>query len=313
MLPAGYSWRPATLDDAPAIQALIADHDTKVIGYADGTLDDVRNQLTEPGLVIDADTWLVHSSDGILAAYAWTYARGTGEYIDLDVITLRPAVREWLFTQTLGRATELVRAGGHSEATLDIGVYRADTAASEVVAAHGFHHAATFYRMRVDHNPDIPPNPVAPVGVTLRSGPADLDFRRTAHEVLATSFKGHFGFGPAPFERWQDTLEAESTFDWSQLTVAYLDSQPAGILLTSDSHVEIDNCGSVSDLGVLPFARGQGIAKYLLHTAFAVDLRAGRTGTILYVDSNNTTGALRLYEGVGMRQTLVIDKWCKAI
>jgi ribosomal protein S18 acetylase RimI-like enzyme len=91
--------------------------------------------------------------------------------------------------------------------------------------------------------------------------------------------------------------------------VAALDSRPAAIIMTSDRFVEDENCGYVSDLGVLPEARGRGIAKYLLRTAFAADARAGRTGTILHVDTNNVTPALGLYESVGMRPVLIIDMW----
>lgn len=312
MLPDGYSWRRATVDDAAAIQAMTARHDTEVIGYPDCTVDDIHDQLTEPGLVIDADTWLVHDPAGELAGWAWIYPRGTGEYIDLDVITLEAPVRAWLLDQTLSRAAELAAAGGHAEATIDIGVVRANTAMAEACLARDFKHDATFYRMRIDHDGAVV-DPVAPAGVTLRSGPGDLDFRRTAHGVLVTSFKGHFGFGPPPFDRWHQTHEQSSVFDWSQLTLAYVDGQPAAILLTSDSFVETDNCGIIDDLGVLPFARGRGIAKYLLRTAFTQDQAKGRTGTLLHVDSNNTTGALNLYESVGMRSVLVIDKWCRTI
>ena len=312
-LSSGHTWRRSTLADAAAIQAFVAEYSIAIIGYSDCTLDDIRDQLTEPGLTIDADTWLVRSSDGSLVAFAWTHPRGTGEYIDLEVITPHPELRDWLYDQTIARASELVAAGGHAQATLDIGIYRADEPAGEAAAAHGFRRATTFYRMRVDHDPDAPPTPIAPEDVTLRSGPGDEDFRRTAHEVLTTSFKDHFGWVPETFEKWHATIELSSTFDWSQITVAYLDSEPVGILVTSDGFVETDNCGKVDDLGILPAARGRGIAKYLLHTAFAADIKAGRVGTILHVDSNNTTPALGLYESVGMRPVLVIDKWCRTI
>jgi GNAT superfamily N-acetyltransferase len=303
MLPAGHSWRRATLDDAVAIQAMVARHDTAIVGYPDCTVDDIHDQLTEPGLVIDADTWVVHAG-GEVVGWAWTYGRGSGEYIDLDVITLDPTVRSFLFDAALDRAAAL--RAGHPSATIDIGVFRANTAMASVCAARGFQHAATFYRMRIDFDGDIVP-PVPPAGVTLRSGPGDLEFRRLAHSVLAESFKGHFGFGPQPFDRWHDTIEQSSVFSWSQLTLAYLDGSPAGILFTSDSFVESENCGIVDDLGILPFARGRGIAKYLLAVAFARDHAAGRTGTLLHVDSNNTTGALNLYQSVGMHPTLVIN------
>lgn len=65
----------------------------------------------------------------------------------------------------------------------------------------------------------------------------------------------------------------------------------------------------MADLGVLPTARGRGIAKHLLRTAFRNDFTAGHTGTILHVDTNNTTSALGLYESVGMHPVLVIDIW----
>jgi mycothiol synthase len=308
MLPAGHSWRPATVDDAAAIQAFVAELETALLGYPNCTLDDIRDQLTEPGLTIEADTWLVFAADGTLAGWSWTYSRG-GDYLDLDVVTVVPAIRDWLFDQTLTRVAALARA----EATLDIGIYRANTAMSEAAAARGFQLATTFYRMRVDHDPDAVLSPTAPDGLILRSGPGDEAFRRAFYRVLITSFKDHFGFGPRSFEDWHKAREAESVFDWSQLTLAELDGEPVGVLMTSDRYVAAENCGSVDDLGVLAEARGRGIATYLLHLTFAADVKAGRTGTILYVDSNNSTGALRLYESAGMRPVLVIDKWCRAI
>lgn len=310
-LPAGYSWRPATLADAPAIVALIDTHSTSVIGNSDCTLDDINNQLAEPRTDLAADTWLVHR-DRDLVAHGWVYARGTGDYVDFDVITVDESVRKWLYERTLARAAEIARAGGHSGYTVDIGIYRADEAAQKAAAAHGLRAATTFYRMRIDHD-GVVDTPVAPEGVTLRSGPGDEEFRRTAHRVLNTSFKDHFGWVAEAFEDWHATLDGMVGFDWSQLTLAYLDGEPVGILLTGDAWIETDNCGDVKDLGVLAQARGRGIAKYLLRTAFAADAAAGRVGTILHVDSNNTTGALGLYEKVGMRSILVIDKWCATL
>ena len=55
--------------------------------------------------------------------------------------------------------------------------------------------------------------------------------------------------------------------------------------------------------------RGRGLAKFLLRDQFALDAAAGRTGTILHVDTNNPTPALDLYLSVGMTATLVIDAW----
>src|SRR5256885_384005 len=152
---------------------------------------------------------------------------------------------------------------------------------------------------RVDHGP-VAVEPVTPQGVTLRTGPGDEAFRRTGYALLAESFREHYGFVDPTFEQWHEIREAEPGFDWSKLTIAYLDGQPVGVLLTGDEFVEAENCGHVGDIGVLAEARGRGIAKFLLRTAFAADIRAGRVATNLTVDTNNVTPALRLYESVGM-------------
>lgn len=104
-----------------------------------------------------------------------------------------------------------------------------------------------FHRMRVDH--EAAPAPAAPPGVTVHTGPGDEQFRRTAHTVLNESFAGHYGWHAKSFDDWHQTLEQDSTFDWTKLVVA--------------------------DLGVLPAARGRGIAKHLLRTAFRNDFTAG--------------------------------------
>jgi mycothiol synthase len=302
----GYTWRRATLADAEAIFELTVAYNRAVVGFPDRTLDDVRNDLGEPGFVLETDSWLVSDRDGALIGFAWAFRKGTGEQVDIDVVTSDDDVAGWMYDQVLARAREMATAGGHQQAVVDQGIYREDARIRALAEVRGFTPATTFYRMRIDHGRTAP-TATAPPGVTLHADTGQEDFRRAAHAVLAASFKDHFGWITKPFEEWHDTLEEDSTFDWSQLTVAELDSRPVGILLTNDEFVEDENCGYVADLGVLAEARGRGIATFLLRTAFTTDIAAGRTGTILHVDGNNTTPALGLYEGVGMRRVLTID------
>ena len=49
----------------------------------------------------------------------------------------------------------------------------------------------------------------------------------------------------------------------------------------------------------------------MLRDYFARARREGRTAVLLHVDVANVTGALRLYESVGMRAVLEIDAWAK--
>jgi mycothiol synthase len=306
-LPEGLAWRRATLADAEAIHALVVTHNTSVVGFGDCTLDDIVDQLGEPGYDIDTGSWLVHDTAGELTGFGWVYGQGTGEHADIEVITMDPGVASWLMVQTMAQATELCVAGGHTP-TMYIGVYRTDTAMRDLAASHGFATATTFHRMRVDHDGPAT-EPVAPPGVTLRVGPGDERFRRTAHRVLNESFKDHFGNVQTTFEHWHEKRDKESTFDWSQLTLAERNGDPVGVMLCTSAFEDDEHCGYVADLGVLAEARGRGIAKYLLRTQFAEDIRAGLVGTLLHVDTNNTTPALGVYESVGMRPVLIVDMW----
>ncbi|WP_325052848.1 GNAT family N-acetyltransferase [Kribbella turkmenica] len=74
-----------------------------------------------------------------------------------------------------------------------------------------------------------------------------------------------------------------------------------------------EHCGHVGRLGVLPGARGRGLAKFLLWDQFAADADSGQVGTMLHVDTNNPTPAPDLYLSVGMTATLVLDVWRREV
>ena len=63
----------------------------------------------------------------------------------------------------------------------------------------------------------------------------------------------------------------------------------------------------VAELGVIPAYRGRGIAKALLRRSFAALLQRGHDEVRLGVDAQNPTGAVALYESVGMTPFRVYD------
>jgi mycothiol synthase len=306
-LPDGYTARSPELGDLPAIVELVRAYTTAVVGLADYTEDDARDELTEPGFDPERDGRLVFDPDGRLVGHATAGGSGEGDQLHIDVVAPDPAAARWLFAWGLDRAREIGRARGHPRVTVDHGVYRADEPLRALTKAHGMDVATTYHRMRIDHEAAVP-RPEPPPGVRLRPG-TEPAVREAAHAVLNAAFADHFGHQPQSYDTWLATLERGSTFDWTQLWVAELDGRAVGVLECRDQYLAEENCGYVANLGVLPDARGRGVAKYLLRHAFATDAAAGRAGTILHVDSNNTTPALGLYESVGMRPTLVIDVW----
>jgi ribosomal protein S18 acetylase RimI-like enzyme len=57
----------------------------------------------------------------------------------------------------------------------------------------------------------------------------------------------------------------------------------------------------VQGIGTLRAFRGRGLARLLLQTAFAEFGRRGQLTVSLGVDADNPTGAVALYESVGMQ------------
>ncbi|SDI38333.1 Ribosomal protein S18 acetylase RimI [Nonomuraea jiangxiensis] len=302
------------MEDAAAIHELIAIRDTAVLGAPDMTLEDVADELVEPGFDRDKDGWLAHDAGGGLDGWAWACSNGDSDLVDVQVI-VRPGVEGLaarLWPRVLRRAREQGAARGHARITLHLGVYRADQGKQAEAKEQGFEPGTSFHRMRIDHQgAEAGPAAVTaepPAGLTLRTGESE-DVRRAAHLVHQRAFTEHFGFVPVGYDVWYERRQASSATDWSQLTLAYLDGHPAALLIGNNQFVPDQDCGYVDTLAVLPDYRGRGLGRFLLRHAFAADAARGREGTILHVDSNNTTPALGLYESAGMRAVMAIDVW----
>ncbi|MFF4193732.1 GNAT family N-acetyltransferase [Nonomuraea sp. NPDC001831] len=303
------------VDDAAAIHELVAAYDTDVIGSPDMTLDDIADELAEPGFDLDRDGWLARDETGRLTGWAWACRVGDSDLVNIEVIT-RPGLdgpdglddlRQELWRAVTARARELGAERGHDGVTLDIGIYRVDQDKQSYAKEQGFEPGTSFHRMRADHTPPVEP-PAPPPGLTLHSG-EDEETRRAAHAVHQIGFAEHFGFVSVDYDHWYERRQAMSVTDWSQLTLARIDGEPAGVLIGSNQFVPDEDCGYVATLAVHPRFRGRGLGRFLLRHAFAADAARGRKGTILHVDSNNTTPALGLYESAGMRRVLAIDVW----
>ncbi|MEU4601551.1 hypothetical protein AB0F43_01105 [Kribbella sp. NPDC023972] len=59
VLPETYTVRPPAKEDAETVLALVSAYNTAVVGFADYTLDDAVDALTEPGVEPATDAWLV--------------------------------------------------------------------------------------------------------------------------------------------------------------------------------------------------------------------------------------------------------------
>ncbi|WP_328993446.1 GNAT family N-acetyltransferase [Kribbella sp. NBC_01245] len=305
-LPDHYTVRPPEPGDAEAIFGLLSAYNTAVIGVADCALEPIAECIVEPGFDRGTDGWLVLTDDGLPVGYATAFGKGDRQVVEVEVASQDPVVAEWLFDEAMRRAREMGRERGHGEITVDSCVYRADEPLRALFFAHDFVTGTTYHRMRIDHTAGTAV-PKVPAGVVVRRGAFDDAARWAAHEVIIESFRGQFGFVARPHDEWVACLEAKSAFDWSQLTLLEVDGRGVAVRTCGDEFVEGENCGHIGTLCVIEEFRGQGLAKFLLHDAFAIDAAAGRAGTILNVDTNNPTPALGLYLSAGMNPVLIFD------
>jgi mycothiol synthase len=301
-------FRPATIDDAPIILDIITAHETPLIGQANATLEDVADELVEPGWEAETDGWLVFADDDTPVGWGWACRKGSSDIVDISVFR-RPGhddIAEWLWDRSVERALEM-NAG-----RIDIGVYPHDELGRGLAANRGFAPATTFMRMRIDHPMGVGyPSPLD--GVELCHGTTDEQVRRDFLDVRNEAFADHFGFVYKEYDEWVTEREASSAHDWSLVHVAYIDGEPAASILRTNNFVPDENCGYVLTLGTRPKYQGRGLAGHLLRYAFAGDAEQGRVGTILHVDTNPDRPALGLYRKHGMREVLQIDVWRKII
>jgi ribosomal protein S18 acetylase RimI-like enzyme len=129
------------------------------------------------------------------------------------------------------------------------------------------------------------------------------------HRLNQETFADHWGFTPTPYGEWLHWLMEMGDADPSLWFVAEVARKPAGLCVCQPFEWGEPDCGWVSTLGVLPAFRGRGLGTSLLEHSLAAFQARGLARAGLGVDAENTTGAVRLYERVGMRVSERQDLW----
>jgi ribosomal protein S18 acetylase RimI-like enzyme len=155
--------------------------------------------------------------------------------------------------------------------------------------------------------------------VTVRTVDVDSDLNDIV-ALFLESWRDHWGFVELPFDQaladWRKGIRGDGErFDPTLWFLAVHGDEIVGISLCN-SHIADDATrGYVQVLGVRPAWRKRGIALALLHHTFAEFRRRGYAAVELDMDSENLTGALRVYERAGMRavrQSLSCEKELRA-
>lgn len=187
------------------------------------------------------------------------------------------------------------------------GILTPDEAAARLLAARGYSFARRFRHMEIELVAP-PETPDPPAGISLLPLDPNGDVR-AVHHVLEDAFRDHWDFAPTSFEDFVDRSAGDGGYDPALWIVALDGGHTVGVL-TASAHRDR---GWINEIGVLRSHRGRGIASALLVTSFAGFWARGLRRVRLNVDSENTSGAVSLYERVGMRTVNSYDLWARTL
>jgi mycothiol synthase len=305
-LPPGYTSRPATQGDLDEVAALLEAWELAHFGEAEATRSEIQFGWGAAWFDLERDTRLIHGTDGELAAYAEHSTPDPSQRFEVfgpvrpgyEGQGLGSAILDWAEDRTRSR----LEPG--SEVRLWNSAPAGDSGATRLLDAYGYQPIRTFRQMTIDLDESFDAGP-APEGIAVR--PFEAADGPAAFAVVDAAFATHFGYWKETFEEWWTQQQADETWD---PTLGLVAKHGSSIVGYSNNGV-IDGTGYVYELGVLPDRQGRGIGRTLLRHALAMFAVRGIPRGRLGVDTENVTGALELYESVGMvpvREHRVFEK-----
>jgi mycothiol synthase len=295
-LPDGFASRGATVDDIDAITELVANCELDADGVVEIDRDDFVSGFARTGFDPATDALLVFEGD-TLVGWAEVH-RGRAE-ADVPPSHCGRGIGSALRTWTEERAREL--------GFPDVGETKtdADAAAKALLLSNGYEPTYTSWMIRKPLDaPQGRPDP--PPGVEIR--PYEDRDARAVHRVIDDAFCEWPGRGPDPFESWSNVLR-HPAFTPELSPLAFDGDELVGVLLGFD-YPEAGE-GWIQQLATEANHRRRGIATALLGTAFASFRERGRSTAGVSTDSR--TGALDLYERVGMRVERSYTRYTKRL
>lgn len=307
------SIRPATLGDTLVVQRVLDDCTSRYLGRPT-TVEQAEARLGEGRGVVDAViAWSGEEPVGF--GHTWFASREEVRAF----IRVRPdwkglGVSRLMLNALQERAGRIWAELGanHVRPALTLTSWAADSSAAGLLTSAGFSPVRHFLQMRIDLSETPVTEPFWPENVALREFTTGDDDVRL-FDVFRESFADHWGNAdPDPAEWWRENRDdPASGFDPTLWFVAEANHEMCGFSIGREIEEEEHKVGWVSLVGVPPPWRGRGIGEALLRHSLRSFHDRGLTKAALNVDVDNATGALRLYEKVGLTRRPAFTIWSK--
>jgi GNAT superfamily N-acetyltransferase len=291
-LPEGLRARALEVGDIDSVVAMVNRCEEADIGEPMWERADVLSDIRHDGFDVGRDWLGVFDGD---TPVAWAFLQGPRN-VWIDVVPERRGrgigteLRRW----AIGRADD----AGHERIAQIVDDRR--TGVAEALRADGFTSGKISWVLRMEHATE-PASPETPAGIQIR--PLVLpDEEEATLEMFEAAFSEWPDREPTPPEDWRAMVTRREGFVAEDLVIAVDGGTPVGgAFLIDADEIWVDK------LAVAATHRHRGIARSLLQTAFRRSFERGYDHTTLSTDSR--TGALSLYERVGMHVTRSLTSW----
>jgi GNAT superfamily N-acetyltransferase len=285
-LPDGLVERPLTPADAAAVTAVMSAQELVDVGEVVIEEADIVGDWQRPGYDVPASTVGVLDGD-TLVAYAEVSHGDRGDaavHPDHRGRGIGTALARWM--------QEKAREKGSTVIGMPV---PQGSAGDRLLADLGYRVRWTSWVLQLPDGAAVPDRPL-PAGYVVRA--AEPGEHRACWQVQEDAFLEWSERERDTFEEWQATTTLRPGFEPWQLRVVV---DPAGDVVAVALLQMNEGCGFISRLATRKDQRGRGLAQALLADTFGIARAHGATRSELSTDSR--TGALGLYEKVGMRVT----------
>jgi mycothiol synthase len=294
-LPAGLTSRPLELADAEAVYMLMAAQEEVDLGKVAIELADISGDWQRPSFDVAAGTMGVFDG-GVLVGYAELSGRDRAD------AAVHPAYRgRGIGTALAHWVSDLARSRGSDVVGMPV---PKGSPGDRLLAALGWHVRWESWVLQLPEGMEIARQPL-PDGYILCAGKTESD-RRAAWTVLEDAFLEWSRRDRQSFEDFCAVTTDRPGFEpWNLQVVKDTQGIVVGACHVTLATGDADSLDAfVHRLAVRRDRRRLGLARAMLADAFASARAHGATVSELSTDSR--TGALSLYERVGM---VVTDTW----
>jgi ribosomal protein S18 acetylase RimI-like enzyme len=284
--------RPLRAEDADAVAALFGEAWGESRRMDGGEIREwLRNEALNP------EHLRVLVEDGAVTGYVdiWI-AAGT-----MDVDAAAPGRWDEVFSwaESEGRANGAERARTFFVEGHDL---------TSFAAARGYRAVRASYTMEIELGDEAPPLAAPIDAIEIRAYREGVDEVRT-YEAQEESFEDHWDHTAQSIETWREFSVKQTNFDPSLWFLAWAGDELAGFVLAYPERSGDPGSGWVGTIGVRRPHRRRGVGEALLRHSFRALHERGYRHVRLSVDAESPTGAVRLYERVGMRVVRQSNTW----